>query len=81
MTREPGKHLAFGIGPHGCFGAALAREIAHIALGTLLRRIPGLRLDGSKEIRWYRNAGNRGPITLPLVFPAPDPEVGRGVHA
>jgi len=21
-----------------------------------------------KEIQWYRNAGNRGPITLPFVF-------------
>jgi cytochrome P450 len=81
ITREPGRHLAFGIGPHGCFGAALAREIAHIALGTLLRRMPDLRLDESKEIRWYRNAGNRGPITLPLVFPGPDPVVGRAVCA
>jgi cytochrome P450 len=68
ITRSPGKHLAFGNGPHGCFGAALAREIAHIALATLLRRFPGFRLDDSKDIRWYRNAANRGPISLPLIW-------------
>jgi cytochrome P450 len=39
-----------------------------LALATLLRRMPGLRLDEGKEIRWYRNAANRGPITLPLFW-------------
>ncbi len=68
IARPPGKHLSFGFGPHGCLGASLAREEAHIALETLLRRMAGLRLDERKGIKWYRNAGNRGPITLPLVF-------------
>ncbi len=43
-------------------------EEAQIALETLFRRMPGVRLDDSKEIRWYRNAANRGPESLPLVF-------------
>jgi cytochrome P450 len=30
--------------------------------------IPRLRLGGRRSIQWYCNAGNRGPITLPLVF-------------
>jgi cytochrome P450 len=68
ISRPPGKHLSFGIGPHGCLGATLAREQARIALTTVLRRMPGFRLDQSQPIRWYRNAGNRGPITLPLLF-------------
>lgn len=68
ISRSPGRHLSFGYGPHGCLGASLAREEAQIALETLFRRMPELRLDESKEIQWYRNAGNRGPITLPLVF-------------
>jgi cytochrome P450 len=34
----------------------------------LFQRFPGVRLDSSRSIQWYRNAGNRGPITLPLVF-------------
>lgn len=68
VTRPPGKHLSFGTGPHGCFGAALAREIAHIGLGRLLERMPGIRLDTGKPIVWYRNAANRGPSVLPVAF-------------
>jgi len=68
ISRPPGKHLSFGFGPHGCLGATLAREQARIALTSLFRRMPGLRLDERQPIQWYRNAGNRGPIILPLVF-------------
>jgi cytochrome P450 len=68
ITRKPGRILSFGHGPHGCLGAPLAMEEAQIALETLFGRMPGLRLDESKEIKWYRNAANRGPESLPLVF-------------
>jgi cytochrome P450 len=68
IARSPGKHLSFGMGPHGCLGASLAREEASIALTTLFQRLPKLKLDASRPIQWYRNAGNRGPITLPLAF-------------
>jgi cytochrome P450 len=68
VTKKPGKVLSFGHGPHGCLGAPLAMEEAQIALETLFRRMPELRLDDSSEIRWYRNAANRGPERLPLVF-------------
>jgi cytochrome P450 len=70
ITRPPGNHLAFGTGVHGCLGAALAREVASVALATLLRRLPGVKLDESRAIRWYRNAANRGPSTLPVVWDA-----------
>jgi cytochrome P450 len=40
-----GRHLAFAHGPHFCLGAHLARLEAQVAVGTLLARLPQLRLD------------------------------------
>src|SRR3954452_16137654 len=68
VRRTPGQILSFGYGPHGCLGGHLAREETRIALETLFARMPGLRLDETRQIEWYRNAGNRGPITLPVAF-------------
>ena len=40
-----GLNLAFAQGPHFCLGAQLARTETTIAVGQLLNRLPGLRLD------------------------------------
>ena len=59
---------AVGHDPHGCLGALLALAEARISPETLLRRMPNLRLDETREIRWYRSAAYRGPDSLPLIF-------------
>jgi cytochrome P450 len=41
------RHLGFATGPHSCLGSNLAKAEARIALETLLRRLPGLRLEAS----------------------------------
>jgi hypothetical protein len=33
--------------------------------------VPNIKLDEKGEIEWYRNAANRGPAVLSLVFDAP----------
>ena len=38
-------HLAFAQGPHVCVGVHLARLEARVALRTLLKRLPAVRLD------------------------------------
>ncbi|GAA2774951.1 cytochrome P450 [Streptomyces rameus] len=44
VHRSPGRHLAFGHGPHACIGARVARLELTVVLTTLLERLPGLRL-------------------------------------
>jgi cytochrome P450 PksS len=68
IAREPNKHLAFGLGAHFCLGAALARMEGQIAIGTLLRRAPGLRLAVEPgALRWRPGLVLRGLKALPVA--------------
>lgn len=44
VTRSPNLHLTFNFGPHFCMGAPLARLEGQVAIGEVLRRLPGLAL-------------------------------------
>jgi pentalenic acid synthase len=44
IGRSARHHVAFGYGVHQCVGQNLARATLEIALGTLVTRVPGLRL-------------------------------------
>jgi cytochrome P450 PksS len=69
VAREPNKHLSFGLGTHFCLGAPLARLEGQIAINTLLRRLPDLRLAvAPKALRWRRGLVLRGLEALPVEF-------------
>lgn len=67
IGREPNPHLALGGGIHYCLGAPLARMEGMIALETLLRRMPGLRLE-TDEPMYRNNYALRGLESLPVTW-------------
>ncbi len=67
VGRTPNRHLSFGQGMHYCLGAPLARLEGQIAIATLLRRAPALRLDVSPEqLAWRGGIILRGLKALPV---------------
>lgn len=63
ITREPNRHLAFGLGVHQCAGLSLARLEGRIAISRFLARFPDYQL--SREPRRGQRARFRGFISLP----------------
>jgi len=68
ITRPNVKPLSFGGGIHFCLGAQLARIEAEIAIATLLRRIPELRLDDAENPEWRPTFVLRGLKALPASW-------------
>ncbi|MEV6600025.1 cytochrome P450 [Actinoplanes sp. NPDC051346] len=64
-----GNHLTFGHGIHYCVAAPLARIELEIAIGTALRRFPGLRLAvPDSDLRWRPSFRARGLVSLPVLL-------------
>jgi len=51
ITRTENPHITFSQGIHFCLGAPLARMELQIALATLLRRVPSMRLEYVPQYR------------------------------
>jgi cytochrome P450 PksS len=69
IRRVPNKHVAFGQGAHFCLGAPLARLDGQIALTTLFRRFPNLRLaQPANSLRWRKSLIVRGLESLPVAI-------------
>ena len=59
------QQISFGAGVHHCLGAALARLEGRVAMSRLIRRFPGLHLDG--EPQWNGRVNLRGLAQLPVA--------------
>jgi cytochrome P450 len=68
VTRAPNPHVAFGVGPHLCIGASLARLEARGMFEELLPRWSEVALDGAVE-RTRSNFVN-GVRAMPVRFRA-----------
>ncbi len=68
VTRDTGRSLTFGAGPHFCAGAAASRSlIGDHALPRLFERLENLRLDTApaEQVR-FGGWAFRGPLNVPV---------------
>jgi cytochrome P450 len=69
LRRPNNQPLTFGAGIHYCLGAPLARLEGQIAISTLLRRLPNLRLAvAADHLEWRSGMLLRGLSRLPVAF-------------
>lgn len=68
VRRNPAGQLAFGLGPHFCVGAAVARLESEVLLDALLDRVATIELDGTPEPE--RNNWLHGPRHVPVAITA-----------
>ncbi|MFC4012935.1 cytochrome P450 [Nonomuraea purpurea] len=69
LGRPARGHLAFGYGVHQCLGQTLARAELQIALPTLLRRLPDLRLAVPiEDVRFRNDMSIYGVHSLPVTW-------------
>jgi cytochrome P450 len=66
LARRDNRHLSFGFGIHFCLGAPLARLEAQVAIGTLIRRAPGLQ-PTTEALEWRESSTLRGLKALPVT--------------
>jgi cytochrome P450 len=64
------RHIAYGSGIHFCIGAALARMESYVALDTILRLLPNLRLGEKAVLRRRHVHTERAWEALPIRFDA-----------
>jgi cytochrome P450 len=63
VTRDAREHLSFGIGPHFCLGAWLARMQLRLAIGDFVARFPDLEVP-DEGVSWIPEFMFRGPRTM-----------------
>jgi cytochrome P450 len=69
FTRSPNPHLAFSYGAHHCIGANLARMELQVALGTILSKLPGIRVAvPESSLTWHDSTIMRGLAAFPITW-------------
>jgi cytochrome P450 len=85
--RGAGGHVTFGLGPHYCLGAPLARMELAVALTAIVRGFPGIQAVTPRErLRWCGTYVNRGLAEFPVrltdgssrLAPRPSEAAGNG---
>lgn len=65
ISRSDIEHHSFGLGAHFCLGASLARLEIEEAIGALVQRIPGMKVDPA-EVVWRSSLHLHGLESMPV---------------
>jgi cytochrome P450 len=68
LDRAPNRHVAFGLGPHRCIGAPLARVMFEVMVKAVLERIPDYAVDVDGVHQYSGNPSMTGLGKLPVTF-------------
>ena len=67
IHRSPNHYLSFGAGVHFCLGSQLAKLEAKICMTEMLKALPNMKLDTTKEIRMIPSTLVYGYKELPVI--------------
>jgi cytochrome P450 len=70
LDRRRNQQIGFGLGPHYCLGAPLARLEGQVAIPLACRRLANLRLVEDAELRWRPTLLSRSLEALPVRYDA-----------
>ncbi len=68
VTRSGVRPISFGGGIHHCIGSQLARLEIEIAVGSMIRRFPKLRLGEREKHVWRKSMTLRALTSLPVLL-------------
>jgi cytochrome P450 len=68
LDRSPNQHLAFGLGPHRCIGAHLAKAMFEELLRGALERLPDYSIEEDQMQEYLGNPSVTGIVKMPATF-------------
>jgi cytochrome P450 family 109 len=68
INRSPNHYLSFGAGVHYCLGSQLAKLEAKICIAEILKALPNMKLDTSKQLRMISSTFVYGYKELPVIL-------------